>query len=150
VSRVEIILSVITVEQARPIRRDVLRPGHPITAVVYPSDDHPKNFHVGASVSGQIVGVATVYPQPFPPADLSNAWQLRGMAVREQMRGRGIGKMLVRACLGHVASQGGAMLWCNARTAVVGFYQSMGFQVLSEEFHIPVSGPHYVMGCAIT
>ena len=36
-------------------------------------------------------------------------------------------------------------LWCNARTPAVGFYQRMGWAVVSDVFEIPTAGPHVRM-----
>jgi len=44
-----------------------------------------------------------------------------------------------------VAGQGGTMLWFNARTVAVPFYEKHGFATRGDEFEIPGVGPHYVM-----
>jgi ribosomal protein S18 acetylase RimI-like enzyme len=41
--------------------------------------------------------------------------------------------------------RGVSYLWCNARTSAIGFYEKLGMKVISEEFEIPVIGPHKVM-----
>jgi len=37
------------------------------------------------------------------------------------------------------------LLWCNARVPAVGFYESLGWRVVSERFEIPTAGPHVKM-----
>ena len=33
-------------------------------------------------------------------------------------------------------------MWCDARVGAVGFYERMGFAVVTEEFDKPEVGPH--------
>jgi len=116
-----------------------------VSAAIFPSDEHPQNYIAGAVLDGDIVGVATVFPESPPNQDLQKAWRLRGMAVRQNLRGQGIGALLLKQCFAHIASHGGQCVWCNARTPVLGFYGQLGFGTVGEEFDIPVSGPHYFM-----
>ena len=39
----------------------------------------------------------------------------------------------------------GPLLWCNARTPAVGFYENMRWRVVSAPFEIPTAGPHVKM-----
>jgi GNAT superfamily N-acetyltransferase len=138
-------LKEITPQQALPLRGQVLRAGLPLSASVYPSDTHPQNYIAAALLDGDIVGIATVFPESPPGEDRPGAWRLRGMAVREDLRGQGIGALVLRNCIEEIRSQGGVFLWCNARTPVLHFYRKLGFETIGEEFDIPVSGPHYFM-----
>jgi GNAT superfamily N-acetyltransferase len=139
-----------------PLRLAVLRPGCPADAAVFDGDDDPHTFHAGVRLGGRVVGVASVYLQgrgpgapggapPVPAAHDGTCWQLRGMATQDGLRGRGVGRLALRACLAHVASRGGTWAWCNARTGAVGFYAAQGWRVVSPEFDIPTVGPHVVM-----
>ena len=74
-----------------------------------------------------------------------DAFQLRGMATAETMRGHGIGRALVRACMDAARKSGAELLWCNARTSATGFYLKQGFQVMGGEFEIADVGPHFRM-----
>ncbi len=141
--------------ETRPLRSEVLRPGTPPDALVYPGDDVPGSFHAGALVDGEVVGIATVYPEPVPDeyaADLraggrdpSNAFRLRGMATRAHLQGSGLGRAVLERCLEHVREAGAEVLWCNARVGALGFYQRLGFETVGNEFDIAGIGPHYVM-----
>ncbi len=125
----ETILKSITAEQVLHLRRDVLRPGAQLSAAVSPADEKPEAYHAGAFIGDELVGIATVYMDPSPDGLHPRAWRLRGMAVREDLRGKGIGRLALRACIDHIASQGGTYLWCNARTPILGFYRKLGFCV---------------------
>jgi predicted GNAT family N-acyltransferase len=37
------------------------------------------------------------------------------------------------------------LLWCNARTPAVRFYQKQGWTPVGEEFDVPLAGPHVRM-----
>ena len=144
----------ITAAETRPIRSEILRPGHPPESLVYPGDDAPDSFHAGAFVEGALVGIATVYPEPMPTApdadlDPSSAFRLRGMATRTGLQGRGIGRAVLGRCIEHVRDCGADVLWCNARTVALGFYKRLGFQTLGDEFDIAGIGPHFVMWKAV-
>lgn len=139
----------ITAEETRPLRHKILRPHLDYATTVYPTDYTANTFHAGAFVEDALVGVATVFRAPMPNKQNGvghNTWQLRGMAVEEEMRGKGLGAALVRACIEHMARHNGSVLWCNGRTSALKFYQSLNFQTIGEEFESDNgTGPHYVM-----
>ena len=142
-------------EETLLLRSSLLRPGQPIEASVYPGDDAATTQHWGALVQPELVAIASRYPEPLPasaaqvaPAT-SSCWRLRGMAVNPRFQGQGYGRQLLKHCLRAVAQQGGEVLWCNARSAAVGFYRAAGFETVGEEFSIPGIGPHYVMWRAV-
>lgn len=127
------------------LRQTVLRPGYPPENSRYPLDHDRHTEHFGAFLNDELVGVATVFPEQMPGQNFKNAWRLRGMAVAENLRGRGIGKKLLQVCLDSVKNQNGDALWCNGRTTALEFYRSVGFETVGAEFDVPESGAHYVM-----
>lgn len=140
----------ITADETIAIRLPILRAGMPRDAAVFPGDDHPATRHFGAFWDGALTGVATLLRAPWPERpSIAEAWQLRGMATLPEVRGLGCGAALVRACLDHARAQGGALLWCNARSPAVGFYRGHGLQTVGEEFDIPTAGPHFRMLIAL-
>lgn len=144
----------ITAAETRPLRSAILRPGQPPEALVYAGDDVPGSFHAGAFLGRELVGVATVYPEPMPAApaadlDSFNAFRLRGMATRADVQGRGLGRAVLQRCIEHVREREAEVLWCNARVGALGFYQRLGFATLGEVFEIAGIGPHYVMWKAV-
>ncbi len=136
----------ITAEETRPLRHAVLRPHQSPDELVYPGDDAPDTLHLGVDLDGAIVGVASVYHQPPPDEDDDErAWRLRGMAVTLALQRQGHGRALLKACLAHVAAQGGRMMWCNARTTAAEFYRALGFEIAGEAYELEGIGPHYMM-----
>ncbi len=149
-------LSVTRVEAAavRPLRLRVLRPGATPDEVLFAGDDAPSTIHLaglpgegeaGAHDAQAPVAIASLYLEPPPGEDAPRAWRLRGMAVEPGLQGRGVGGVLLDACVAHVRAQGGDILWCNARTHAAGFYLSRGFTQDGGEFDLPGVGPHYQM-----
>jgi GNAT superfamily N-acetyltransferase len=153
--RMTVTLRRITPEETRPLRQQLLRQGVPLDRLVYPGDMEPDSFHVGAFNGDEQVGIATVMCQPpnlsrgVPPIhmepDHPRGWRLRGMATTDDMRGQGIGSKMLAACIGHVAVQGGAFLWCEARIAAREFYLRNKFRVIGDAYHVPDVGPHFFM-----
>jgi len=125
-------------ERLLDLRARVLRPGQPLERSHFAGDDAPGAVHLGAfdGNSGRLIGIATVTQE--------NGLRLRGMAVEEEWRGRGVGAVLVRrVCV--VAAAQNAPLWCNARAVAVGFYVKLGWVVDGERFDLPDIGPHFRM-----
>ena len=140
----------ITAAETRPLRAAILRPGQPPDALVYPGDEHPDGFHAGAFKNNQLVGIATIYPEPSPDAYRSQmpeglAFRLRGMATTPAVRGEGFGRGLLEACFNHMRAKDSGLLWCNARIGALAFYETLGLQTIGPEFDIAGIGAHYVM-----
>lgn len=99
---------------------------------------------------GEVVGTAAVAPED-PPELLGQvtverpAWRLRSMATKPELRGEGIGGLVLEAAVQHVVEQGGALVWCNARTPARRFYERFGFTAVGEEWVEPDIGPHVLM-----
>ena len=118
---VQIHIRPISAEKTRPLRQSILRPGYPPELSIYPLDHKPGTFHAGAFQGDKLVGTASLNQEPPPFSDEPQSWRLRGMAVVEEWRGRGIGKELLEACLLYAKDQNGMLVWCNARESVIPF-----------------------------
>jgi predicted GNAT family N-acyltransferase len=135
----------VAAEETYPLRGAVLRPnGGEIT---WAGDEDPATFHLAARTDdGTVVGVVRFSPAPCPWRPLATApWQLRGMATDAAVRGSGAGRLLVAEGLDRVAARGGDLVWCDSRVEAAGFYERMGFTVVTEEFDRPGIGPHVGM-----
>ncbi|MCW2961781.1 MAG: family N-acetyltransferase [Thermoleophilia bacterium] len=139
--------------EARPIdatatydlRHRVLRPDAPMEDVQFDGDELATTHHMGAFRGDALIAIATVYREARPDSDGDDEWRLRGMAAEPAARGTGAGRAALDAIEAHARAEGGRLLWCNARTPAIGFYERAGWIVLGEEFEIPSAGPHYVM-----
>lgn len=143
------VLVLVASRETHALRGSVLRPGRPLAECAFEGDDAPDTVHFAVKISGEIVGIASLYGEPFPGASGRPAFRLRGMATSPAVRGSGHGKALVRACLAHVARAGGGIFWCNARTTAAAFYESLGLVVSGPPFDLPGIGPHVRMLCDV-
>jgi predicted GNAT family N-acyltransferase len=134
----------VAAELTYPLRKAVLRPDG--GDVAWAGDEDPATFHLAARLpDGRIVGVVRFSPAPCPWRPAAEPWQLRGMATDATVRGSGAGRALVAAGLAAVAARGGDLLWCDARVAAAGFYERMGFTVVTGPYDKPGIGPHLGM-----
>jgi GNAT superfamily N-acetyltransferase len=141
------------VDEIFPLRHAVLRPGRPVSYSVYSQDEGA--VHVGAWDDDMLVGCATVFPDPWPGSSLEpaspGAWRLRGMAVDPSKQGSGVGRLVIDEAVAAAREAAAPLLWANARTAALGFYERMGWRVVGEEFIASDSGlPHKPMVLALS
>lgn len=134
----------------RPLRQRVLRPHQTIADQVYEGDGAPGAAHFAVFAEdvagGQPIGIASITPEPHPVSPAPGDWRIRGMATDPDAgRGVGAGARLLQACLDHARAEGGARVWCNARSPAVGFYARAGFTIEGDEFELPAIGPHFLM-----
>lgn len=143
-------------DQTHDLRSRVLRPGAPMSQVVFARDESPLTLHSGVFEGDRLLAIGSVYlesrDEDAPGTDLlrephlrGTAWRLRGMATDPDARRRGAGALALAACVGYARNRGGELIWCNARTPAIPFYEAQGWTVLGEEFEIPQAGPHFVM-----
>jgi GNAT superfamily N-acetyltransferase len=123
------------------LRHRVLRAGLPRETAVFAGDEMPTSLHVGAFADARTVCCATFHLSRWQDEP---AWQLRGMATDDLFRGKGVGRALLALAEQMLCDAGPIrQLWANARVPAVGFYQSLGWEVVSPEFEIPTAGPHH-------
>ncbi len=133
------------VEDVTDIRNIVLRegkmpPGHPH----WPTDDLEGAFHLGYFTGDELACVASLHPEGYG-AFVGAGFQLRGMATLEEYRGKGFGNQLLNFAIVYLKGQKANYIWCNARKKALKFYESIGFEVISDEFEVAGIGPHRVM-----
>lgn len=127
------------------IRNEVLRGGRlALDECRFPNDDAEGTFHLGYFDKDQLVCIASFHPQNYKEY-FGKAYQLRGMATLESHRGKGCGNQLLNFAVVYMRGQKVNYVWCNARKKAVPFYRNLGFEIVSDEFDVPVIGPHYVL-----
>ncbi|HEX3899590.1 MAG TPA: GNAT family N-acetyltransferase [Mycobacteriales bacterium] len=128
-----------TAGEVLPLRMAVLRPSMPVELADY--DAYAETRHVAAFADDVVLGCATVFPSPYE--DIDAAWQLRGMAVAAGRQGQGIGALVLSGAIELVRVAGAPVLWANARTTALVFYERLGFTVIGEEYlHGALKLPH--------
>ena len=141
----ELLVRKITASETINLRHRCLRAGLPVQTAHFEGDNLPTTAHFGAVVEGKVVGVVSLFETGMPERPGIPSLQLRGMAVDETLRKKGIGRALTEACKRYCLEKAITILWCNARKTAVSFYSRMGFGVLGDEFSLPGIGPHYRM-----
>jgi hypothetical protein len=135
-----VVLRAAALDEILALRQRELRPGLSLDESVFDGDREPTTRHFGGFAGGDAVACASVMRRPWRGEP---AWQLRGMATRNDLVRRGLGAALLRFVEGAIGEP--ALLWCNARVAAVPFYGRLGWTVASDVFDIPGVGPHHVM-----
>lgn len=146
-SEADILVRRVTLEEIIPLRHEVLRAGLPRDSAIFPGDELATSRHYGAFSVDQAaaaIGCATFH---FNHYESEPAWQLRGMAVDARFRGYGVGRKLLELADRQILADPAPtrLCWCNARVPAVGFYELLGWKVVSEVFDIPTAGPHVKM-----
>ena len=135
----------ISVEELLPLRNTVLRDGKLTpNECRFPTDKLDGNFHLGYFIKGELASIASFHPQSYGQFK-GDGYQIRGMATTEKYRRQGIGTKLLNFGLIYLREQRANYVWCNARKKAMKFYQDIGFEIVSPEFHIPGIGPHHAM-----
>lgn len=70
--------------------------------------------------------------------------QLRQMAVKTGLQGKGIGRSLMQFAENLARDRGFRKVIMHARKAVAGFYQKLGYKIVGEEF-TEITIPHFIM-----
>jgi predicted N-acetyltransferase YhbS len=142
-------VSAVTVDEVAadvtyPLRGAILRPDG--GAVTWAGDEDPATLHLAARTDDRVVGVVRLSPAACPWWPEARApWQLRGMATDPAVRGAGAGRALVTDALARLRARGADLVWCDARVGAAGFYERMGFTVVTEPYDKPSIGPHVGM-----
>lgn len=135
----------ISTEDTLQIRNIMLREGKlEPEQCRFSGDDDEDSFHLGYFENQLLACIATFHRQNKQQF-AGSGYQLRGMATLTDFQGRGTGNKLLNFAIVYLRGQKVNYLWCNARKVALKFYQSIGFEIISDEFEIPGIGPHREM-----
>jgi len=133
-------------QRGRALRMAVLRPAQAPGEPMYASERDPRTAHYAAlDGAGGVLAVGSVMAEAHPREPRAGDWRVRGMATRPELRGRGLGALVLDALERHARERGGRRAWCNARTPARAFYERAGWSAEGEEFEIEEIGPHFLM-----
>jgi GNAT superfamily N-acetyltransferase len=135
----------ITSTETYPVRHIVLRAGKPIESCQFDGDELVSTHHFGYYFNNQIIGVISLFAIDNSHFITQKSFQIRGMAVLPAFQKQGVGEVLVKEAEKFCTTQKADLIWFNARTSAVGFYQKMGYEILGPEFEIYDVGPHFLM-----
>ncbi len=129
----------ITAEDTYAIRHSVLRPHQTIEDCKYDQDSVKGAFHLGGFYDGTLISIASFYPQNQQALQAAPAYQLRGMATLEEYRTQKAGSTLIAYAERKLADMGAALVWCNARCHVKGYYEKLGWKSTGSPLTYPAS-----------
>ena len=127
------------------VRQPVLRKGKPIESCIFEGDDLETTHHFGLFQNKNLTGIISLFTKSNPIFAENLQGQIRGMAILENHQKKGFGEALVKHCEDYCRQNKVDLIWFNARTAAVGFYKRMNYEVLGEPFEIKDVGEHYLM-----
>lgn len=127
------------------VRQPVLRKGKPIESCIFDGDDLNTTHYFGLFENKNLTGIISLFNQINTIFAEKKQAQIRGMAVLETHQKKGFGDALVKYCEDYCFENNVDLIWFNARTAAVGFYQKMNYQTLGGPFDIKDVGEHYLM-----
>ncbi|WP_425659268.1 GNAT family N-acetyltransferase [Tenacibaculum ascidiaceicola] len=110
----------------------------------FKEDEFENTFHLGAFYNNKLVGIASFMRNRIDVVK-GEQYQLRGMATLPEVRGMGAGRLLIEEAKRALKAKDINVLWCNARKEAVGFYESLNFVTIGEEFEVQKVGPHFKM-----
>lgn len=130
-------------EEILSLRQRVLRKNLPELSPRFDGDELPSTRHFGTFLEDRAVACLTVLVSLW---EKEPAYQLRGMAVDPSLKQSGLGRNLLEFAVKEMHRESDVRLWwCNARVSALGFYEKLGWKIVSEEFDIPRIGPHRKM-----
>lgn len=139
------IIKEIPSKETHIVRQPVLRKGKPIETCIFEGDDLEDTHHFGFYKNNHLTGIISLFSKINPTFAAKKQGQIRGMAVLEEYQKQGIGDVLVKHCEDFCIKNDVRLIWFNARTAAVGFYKKLNYQIVGEAFDIKDVGEHYLM-----
>jgi len=119
----------VTSEDCYELRESILRPGQPKENWTFVEDNNLRTIHLAVEQEGEIIAIVSLLPEANPDCP-NHPWRLRGMAVKEDLRGQGVGQLLLEELVAMVEEG----VWCTARKNVQAFYAKNGFEIFGDEF----------------
>jgi GNAT superfamily N-acetyltransferase len=144
-------------EVLRGVRQKVLWPHLANSKQAILDIDNSKGaIHLAAFYNGDVVGVASLFSQNcerFPWLFTSlKVSRLRAMGVLDNMRGEGVGALIIQKAIEELKGEGVDVVWCDAREVAWGFYELQGFKFGGqsngkdlEAYQVPNVGLHKIM-----
>ena len=112
-----------SIEQIRPeltwrLRQEVLYPAQKLYEMEL--DEDQEGIHFGAFTDNKLVGIISLF-------QTNKSFQFRKLAVSSEYQRIGVGNALLRRVEEFAESEGGTLIWCNARVTAIGFYIKAGY-----------------------
>lgn len=120
------------------LRHSVLWPDKDLAFVQLPEDD--SGTHLGAFLmSEDLVAIISLFSEDVPHVTgthMGRTVRFRKFACNAKHRYQGIGSQLLEYAVSFARSHmNGTLLWCDARTTTLVWYQKRGFEEFGERFY---------------
>lgn len=96
------------------------------------------DIHICGFLNNRLIAYAALRPITITEI------KLRQVAISTELQGQGCGKKLVEFAEQIAANSGYKEITLHSRESVIGFYEKLGYKLISEKF-IEVTVPHYKM-----
>lgn len=123
----------VSVDVILPLRDQILIQGTNRTNPWFDDDLADSTYHYAVLLQEQVIGCVSLMQSEL---EGEPAYQLRGMAIAPDHQRLGIGRHLLAHVESKIKNMGIPLLWCNARTSAIPFYEKNGWLVVSDEFDI--------------
>lgn len=120
------------------MRDDILRKPLGLAFTPQELDKEKDNMLIGAFEDDDMLGCCMLVEEN------PETVRLRQMAVLNDLQGKGIGRALMNFAENLARDRGYKTMSMHARKNAVGFYEKMGYKIVSDEF-TEITIPHYVM-----
>lgn len=136
----------ISAKDTLALRSSVLRNGAPLEDCYLDRDMEQSTFHLGYFTTEDMLVCILTCQQDKHGKLPGSSYRLRGMATHPEHVRKGYAKQLLEACMLHLQSQLAIdYLWFNAREVAFPFYESLGFEYMSDPFVLADIGVHKEM-----
>lgn len=108
-------------------------------------DKREDAIHLAVVDGEKIITIASFFAMHSPRLSNRNQVRLRAMATDPDYRKKNAGRLLLEKAMEILRDKGYEVLWCDARLGALGFYQSLGFDMMEDVYEIPRIGPHRFM-----
>ena len=132
-------IKIVAPEIIYPLREEVIIKGTDRSKNSFDGDHEKESFHTALLIAGEVLACASFFQRAF---ENQKAFQLRGMAVKESHRGKGLGYRLMQYSEAVSKDKGIYFLWANARIKAVNFYLKMDWVAQAKTFEVKGVGPH--------
>ena len=135
----------ITHEETYTVRLQELRKGGTMEDCRFEGDELQTTVHLGGFHDNTLVAVGSFFKKDHMTHSLTDAYQLRGMAVLEKHWNKGYGQQLLSFGEQLFSDRNIDFIWMNARKNAFGFYEKLGYSRIGSIFEVADIGTHQVL-----
>mgnify|MGYP001166655001 CR=1 FL=1 len=137
------IIKKIKAEKTFELRHPILRKGLPVNSCKFENDTNSKSLHLGAFEGNKLIGVISALPNKCNFFHKKKAYQIRGLAVLEKYRRKGIASALIEKTEIILKEKYLIdLIWLNSRIIASELYLKNNYISYGEPFDIKISGTH--------